>query len=71
MDKKYTDVLQPLFVKSKPVVIRTVIDGKITLTEVGPVESKPTVENYVLLSALPENLQQQVKNVVEMIIRGI
>jgi len=70
-NNNYVDLQKPVRTKIKPLVIRTVIDGKMTLTEQGPVNGDPKVEDYVLLSALPQDLQERVKRAIQFIISGV
>jgi hypothetical protein len=70
MKEQRVNLNMPVHADSAPVVVRAVVDGKVTLTEVGPVEGSPRAEEYVLFSALPDELKERVKLAVQHIIRG-
>ena len=70
MNEQHVDLNQPLFSKSKPIVVRAVIEGRTTLTEFGPMATETKVENYVCVSALPRELQEKIQLAVQLIING-
>lgn len=53
-----------------PVALRVGVTPNQDLTEGGPQQGVTRIETYVLLSALPTDLQERVKLAVQMLIAG-
>lgn len=70
MKEQHVDLNYPIFSKTKPIVIRTIVEGKTSLTEFGPMQTETKVENYVCVSALPKELQEKIQLAVQLIING-
>ena len=68
------DILQPVYathVGPPPVVIRAVITNNHNYVAGGVPQAAVGVENYVLLSALPKEIQERVVTAVQSIISGM
>lgn len=74
MSNNKADILQPVYATHlgpPPVVIRAVITKNQDYVGGGVPQAAVGVENYVLLSALPKELQDRVRTAVQAIISGM
>lgn len=68
------DLYQPIFAANQgpaPVVLRTVVTTNQSYVVGGVPASAQKAESYVLLSALPRELQERVKTAVQAILSGM
>lgn len=68
------DLYQPIIssrIGPAPVVVRTVVTTNSDYVMGGMPQAATKVENYVLLSALPKELQERVKTAVQALIAGM
>jgi hypothetical protein len=73
MDNR-ADLYQPIHssrVGTPPVVVRAVVTTNADYMVGGMPQAATKVENYVLLSALPKELQERVKTAVQALIAGM
>ena len=68
------DLYKPVYadkVGPAPVVVRAVITPNVASMVGGVPSSTTAVENYILLSALPKELQERVRTAVQALIAGM
>lgn len=68
------DLYQPIYASRPgipPLVLRTVVTVNQEYVAGGVPASSQKVENYVLLTALPKELQERVKTAVQALISGM
>lgn len=68
------NLYQPLFHEKNelpPLTLRVGINSPASLVEGGTSEVRVKLETYVLLSALPRELQERVKTAVQALISGM
>lgn len=68
------DLYQPVYasrVGAPPIVVRAVVTANTDYVAGGMPQAATKVENYVLLSALPKELQERVRTAVQAIITGM
>lgn len=53
-----------------PIVLRVAVTPQAVMTSGGPTSSTQRVENYILFSALPEELQRRVELAVQLLMAG-
>ena len=73
MTAQRVDLYQPMLnsrVGPAPLALRVGVTPNAMMTEGGPQEGITKIETYVLLSALPTDLQERVKLAVQMLIAG-
>lgn len=73
MSAQKVDLYQPLInsrVGPAPVALRVGVTPSPMYTEGGPQQGVTKIETYVLLSALPVDIQERVKLAVQMLISG-
>ena len=74
MEDNRADLFKPVYaahVGPPPVVIRAVINDNNNYMAGGMPQASLKAESYVLLSALPRELQERVKTAVQAIISGM
>lgn len=62
--------LQNVRIGPAPVALRVGVTPQAMMTEAGPQQGITKVETYVLLSALPTELQERVRNAIQALIAG-
>jgi hypothetical protein len=68
------DIYQPIEanrVGPAPLVIRTIVTPSNAMIAGGAPMSSKKIEDYVLLSALPKDLQERVKTAVQALVAGM
>ena len=73
MTAQRVDLYQPMLAVRPgpaPVALRVGVTPSPGLMEGGPTQGPPKIETYVLLSALPTELQERVKLAVQALIAG-
>jgi hypothetical protein len=74
MSENKADLFKPIYamhVGPSPVVIRAVVTDNRDYVAGGMPQASLKAESYVLLSALPKELQERVKTAVQSIISGM
>lgn len=73
MDNR-ADLYQPVIasrIGPPPLVIRTVVSNNNSYIGGGVPQASVTTEDYILLSALPKEIQERVKTAVQALISGM
>lgn len=73
MTTQKVDLYQPMFntrVGPPPLALRVAVTPSPVYTEGGSQEGVTKIETYVLLSALPTELQERVRTAVQVLIAG-
>lgn len=68
------DLYQPVYashIGPPPIVVRAVITTNSDYVAGGMPQSSTKVENYIMLSALPKELQERVRTAVQALIAGM
>lgn len=73
MNAQKIDLYQPMInsrVGPPPIALRVGVTPSPMMTEGGPISSPLKIEMYVLLSALPVELQERVRTAVQVLVAG-
>lgn len=73
MTVQKVDLYQPMFnnrVGPPPIALRVGVTPNVDMIQGGPMQGNTRIETYVLLSALPTELQERVRLAVQALIAG-
>lgn len=74
MEDNKADLFQPIYaarVGLPPLVLRAIVTENNDYMVGGMPQSTAKVENYILLSALPKDIQERIKTAVQALIAGM